>query len=72
MQYFIFAIILLIYSELVGRWVLYKLNKETYNFNYILGFGLIIAIAYLLTWPITLFKLTTSSIPINFDQFSAS
>lgn len=53
MQYFIFPVLMLIYFELLGRYVLYKFKKETLNFSFIIGFIFTMASYYLLSWPIT-------------------
>lgn len=53
MQYFIFPIILLIYFELLGRWIMMKFNRKPLEFSFVLGFAAVMAFMYLFMWPIT-------------------
>lgn len=56
MQYFILPFVLLIYFELLGRYIYYKLNKEASDFSFLLGFVFTMALLYITSWPITAFN----------------
>lgn len=56
MQYLLYPFILLVYFELVGRWLFAKIKKEPINFSFIVGFLFIMAVLYLVSWPITAFN----------------
>lgn len=53
MQYFIFPVLMIIYFELLGRWVMYKFGKEPLDFSFVVGFLTVMAIYYVIAWPIT-------------------
>lgn len=56
MQYFLYPFILLIYFEVFGRWFLMKINKPLFEYCFPIGFLVIMAILYLISWPITSFN----------------
>lgn len=56
MLYFIFPILLLMYCEILGRAFFSFVKKEQLDFSFIIGFILIIAVTYLVGWPITAFN----------------
>lgn len=56
MQYLLYPFLLLIYFELVGRWLFMKIKKKPMNFSFVVGFLFIMAILYLISWPITAFN----------------
>ena len=53
MQYFIFPVLMIIYFELLGRWVMYKFGKEPLDFSFVVGFLVAMAVYYVIAWPIT-------------------
>ena len=53
MQYFIFPIVLIVYFELLGRWILMKFKRKPFEFSFVLGFAVVMAFMYLFMWPIT-------------------
>lgn len=53
MQYFIFPVLMILYFELLGRWVMYKFGKEPLDFSFVIGFLAIMAVYYVIAWPIT-------------------
>jgi len=56
MIYFLFPIVLLIYCEILGRAFFSFIKKEALDFSFIVGFILIIAVTYIVGWPITAFN----------------
>lgn len=56
MVYFIFSFILLIYFELVGRLFFLRVKKKVSDFSFLIGFVLVMAILYVISWPITAFN----------------
>lgn len=56
MQYFLFPLLMLIYFELVGRWVMFKFKKEPMAFSFVIGFLAMMAVYYIFAWPITAFN----------------
>lgn len=56
MQYFLYPIILLAYFEILGRWFLMRFKKPILEFSFVIGFLLVMAILYLVGWPITAFN----------------
>lgn len=56
MQYFLYPFILLIYFEILGRWFLNKIKKPISEFSFVIGFLLVMAILYLIGWPISAFN----------------
>ena len=47
---------LLVYFELIGRLFFLKAKKEPNSFSFLIGFVLIMAILYVISWPITAFN----------------
>ena len=56
MVYFIFPFILLIYFELLGRWLIYKTKISSLKFPFLIGFLAFMALLYITSWPITAFN----------------
>lgn len=56
MQYFLYPFLLLVYFEMFGRWFLMKIKKPIFEYSFIVGFIVIMAILYLVSWPITSFN----------------
>lgn len=56
MIYFILPFVLLIYFELIGRLFFLKIKKEPLDFSFVAGLTLVMAILYVLSWPITAFN----------------
>lgn len=47
---------LLVYFELIGRLFFLKAKKEPNSFSFLIGFVLVMAILYVISWPITAFN----------------
>ncbi len=58
MQYFIYPLFLILYFELLGRWIFYKFNKKPFDFSFVLGFIVFLGVFYLISFPITVFHLS--------------
>ena len=58
MQYFIYPIFLLVYFELLGRWIFSKFRKEVFEFSFVLGLIAFLGTMYVLQFPITVFHLS--------------
>jgi len=56
MIYFILPFILLIYFELLGRWLFSKINEKPLPLSFPVGFIAYIALLYLAGWPISAFN----------------
>lgn len=56
MLYFLLPFLLLIYFELIGRLFFLKIKKEPLDFSFVIGLSLVMAILYILSWPITAFN----------------
>ena len=56
MIYFILPFILLIYFELLGRWLFSKINEKPLPLSFPVGFIAYIALLYLVGWPISAFN----------------
>ena len=56
MIYFLIPFALLIYFELIGRLFFLKVKKEAFNFSFLIGFMFVMAILYIVSWPITAFN----------------
>ena len=56
MQYLLYPFILLLYFEAIGRLVLMKLKKPVLDYSFIIGFLAVMAVLYLVSWPITAFN----------------
>lgn len=56
MIYFILPFVLLVYFELIGRLFFLKIKKEPLDFSFVIGLTLVMAILYVLSWPITAFN----------------
>lgn len=56
MLYFLLPFVLLVYFELVGRLFFLKNKKEPLDFSFVIGLTLVMAILYILSWPITAFN----------------
>lgn len=59
MYYLFFAFPLLIYFELLGRLFFYYIKKEKLEFNFIIGFCLLIVFLYVVGWPISVYGLAS-------------
>lgn len=59
MYYLFLAFPLLIYFELLGRLFFFYIKKEKLEFNFIIGFCLLIAFLYLVGWPISVYGLAS-------------
>ena len=55
MQYFVFPILLLVYFELLGRYVLAKFNRKPFEFSFVVGFISIMAYMFVFTGFISAF-----------------
>lgn len=58
MQYLIYPFILLIYFEILGRAIFAKLNKKEFEFSFLIGFIVVMATLYVVTWPISAFDMS--------------
>ena len=58
MQYFIYPLFLILYFELLGRWIFYKFDKKIFDFSFVLGFIVFLGVFYLISFPITVFHLS--------------
>ncbi len=56
MIYFILPFVLLIYFELIGRLFFLKVKKEASTFSFLIGFVFVMAVLYVVSWPITAFN----------------
>lgn len=56
MQYLLYPLLLLVYFEIFGRWFLMKIKKPLFEYSFIVGFIVIMAILYIISWPITSFN----------------
>lgn len=56
MIYFILPFVLLIYFELIGRLFFLKIKREPLNFSFVIGLTLVMALLYVISWPITAFN----------------
>ena len=56
MLYFLLPFVLLVYFELVGRLFFLKIKKEPLDFSFVIGLTFVMAILYILSWPITAFN----------------
>ncbi len=56
MIYFILPFVLLIYFELIGRLFFLKVRKEASTFSFLIGFIFVMAVLYVVSWPITAFN----------------
>ena len=56
MQYLIYPIFLILYFEILGRWILYKFNRNIFEFSFIIGFVGLMGIMFITMWPITVFN----------------
>lgn len=59
MYYLFFAFPLLIYFELLGRLFFLYIKKKQLEFNFIIGFCLLIAFLYITGWPISVYGLAS-------------
>ena len=59
MYYLFLAFPLLIYFELLGRLFFFYIKKEKLEFNFIMGFCLLIAFLYIVGWPISVYGLAS-------------
>lgn len=59
MYYLFLAFPLLIYFELLGRLFFYYIRKEKLEFNFIIGFCILIAFLYVVGWPISVYGLAS-------------
>lgn len=57
MQYFIYPVVLLLYFEILGRWVFAKFKREAFDFSFVLGFIVFLGLMFTLFFPITVFHL---------------
>ena len=56
MLYFLLPFVLLVYFELIGRLFFLKIKREPLDFSFVIGLSLVMAILYILSWPITAFN----------------
>lgn len=56
MVYFLLPFVLLVYFELIGRIFFLKIKKEPLDFSFVIGLPIVMAILYVLSWPITAFN----------------
>ena len=56
MIYFILPFILLVYFEIIGRLFFLKAKKSPNDFSFLIGLVLVMAILYVISWPITAFN----------------
>ena len=59
MYYLFLAFPLLIYFELLGRLFFFYIKKDKLEFNFIIGFCLLIAFLYVVGWPISIYGLAS-------------
>ena len=56
MQYLLYPLLLIIYFEVIGRWILYKFDKDVHPFSFVVGFIGLMGIMFITLWPITVFN----------------
>lgn len=56
MIYFVLPFVLLIYFELIGRLFFLKIKKKPLDFSFVVGLTLVMAILYVISWPITAYN----------------
>lgn len=59
MKYFVFAPILFIYFDLLGRLFFLKIKKEKIEFPFVIGMIFTMAVLYIIGWPISAFDLAS-------------
>lgn len=53
MKYFLFAVPLFFYFEILGRYILFKFNQKPFDISFSIGMVFTMAVLYVIGWPIS-------------------